>query len=317
MENERTIEYSVAPLHRRFGALLVDLFCIVLTAFMLFSLSNMAFRETQWYKDNQAKREEIQAESGLYIENTLISEYYDNDEDTPIREKKDILASRILSFYSNETFCDSSAMDEYDLRRAEAVTDGVALFTVTAQSISENDVNPQYLYDFYKDEIELHALSYLASYPQYVETNQFILWSSIVQGIIYGTLSLVLFWLVIPLAAFRRGRYSLGRKLFKIAQVGMDGMSLSWWRYTLRFIFIYFVYVILGFGSFTITLIVGLSMMLLSKRNQDLAEYTLNQYSVDGRGVEIYMDVGEYLAAMDNKAKTHLRNEEIKDITNL
>ena len=97
----------------------------------------------------------------------------------------------------------------------------------------------------------------------------------------------------------------------------MDGMSLSWWRYTLRFIFIYFVYVILGFGSFTITLIVGLSMMLLSKRNQDLAEYTLNQYSVDGRGVEIYMDIGEYLAAMDNKAKTHLRNEEIKDITNL
>ncbi len=306
------LEYRVAPIWRRFVAMLVDLFFIVLVGFLLFGLSNMALNETEWFKGVAATRGALQEQSGLYISGTSLSDYYRGDGALSVREKKEAMGAALEAFYDNPDFCGETAMEEYVSRKEEAM-EGVTFLFVEDENgvLVENDVNPQYLFDFYCDELDFHALGYLASHPEYAETTRFYFWSSSIQIAVYLTLSVTLFWLVLPLTAFRRGRMTIGRKMMGVAILGSNALTPSWWQYLLRFLFIYFIYLWIGLFAFLLPELVSVAMQMLSKRQQDLAEYVLNQYSVDARGKDVYLDYGDYLLYKDRKGRASLLNKEI------
>ncbi len=313
-EGKTELEYRVAPIWRRFVAMLIDLFFIVLVGFLVFGLSNMALNETEWFKGVAAQRSAIQEESGLYIDGKSLSEYYRADGALSTREKKDLLAEALGEFYLNPDFCDQEALEGYDDRKEGAV-EGVTFLFVEDENgnLVENDVNPQYLFDFYCDELDFHALGYLASNPVYAETTRFYFWSSFIQISVSMTLSVTVFWLVLPLTAWKRGRMTIGRKMMGVALLYRNALTPSVGQYLLRFLFIYFVYLWLGLFSFLLPEIVSVAMQMFGKRQQDLAEYVLNQYSVDARGRDIYLDYGDYLVYKDRKGRASLFNPNIKE----
>ncbi len=308
------LEYFVAPIWRRFVALVLDFFLIAFTAFALYGLSNMALAETPWFKDVAAERSSYQEASGLYENGYSLVEKLDQDTDASVREKKDILADCLETFYVNSEFCEDNAIIDYNERRKEARYGVVFLFSEVENGVyEENDVNPQYLYDFYVDDFNRYALGYLSSYGPYAETTRFYFWSSFVQIVSYLTLSLVVYWLVLPLTAFKRGRMTIGRKIMNVAILGANALTPTKGRYLLRFLFVYFVYFWIGFFSFLIPELVSVGMQMFSKRQQDLAEYVLNQYSVDSRNRDIYLDYGDYVTFKDRKGRASIFSKEIQD----
>lgn len=317
-EKKTELEYMVAPIWRRFSAMIVDLFLIVLLATGLYAASDAIFKSTDSYLSVSETRAYYQDLSGLYIDEYNVVEYLEEQDDMTYREKKDELASVLDTFYQNDEFCDEDAYGDYNERKREGAFDyGVVALFVDSDGdgwYTENDsADPEDLYEWYSEDFLSYALGYLSIHEEYLETTRFLFWGTAVQIIIDGTLSLLVFWLLVPLAILRRGRMTIGRKLLSVAMLEKNALTPPWWKYLLRFLFIYFIYIWLGMFSFLLPELVSVAMQMLSKRQQDLAEYVLNQYSVDCKDKDVYLDYGDYQIYKDRKGRASLFNQDISD----
>lgn len=318
MENKKELVYSPASFGKRIGAFFIDALLLLLAAMTFFSLINMAAQEMPFSKENYQTRTNIQNESGLYVEGTLLSSYVTTDEAnlSSYREKKDFLSDRLEKFYASDSFFpDTSKYNEYSTRRLEYKYEGLNLFIENDGKVEEVSANPQYFYDFYVVEVENYALPCLYSNKDYANTTIVSLLSMIVEFIISITISAIIFYLVLPLTIFKRGRQTLGKKLLKISLISVKAVNLKTSNYILRFIFIYFIYIVLGFFSFLLPEILSLAMLAFSKRRQDLVDYVFNHYQVDSKDKEIYLDLADYDLHMRAKDKAKLENKDL-ELTN-
>lgn len=318
MENSKELVYSPASFGKRIAAFVLDALLLLFAALTLFTLLNMGVQEMPFSKSNYETRSNIQNESGLYVDGTLISTYVNEDAAnlSSYREKKDFLSDRLEKFYTLDAFfSDTSKHDEYSERRLEYKYEGTNLFIENNGKIEETSGNPQYFYDFYVSEVENYALPCLYSNDEYANTTVVYLLTMIVEFIIAMTLSAIIFLLVLPLTVFRRGRQTLGKKLFKISLLSVKAVNIKTSQYILRFIFIYFVYILLGFFSFLIPELLSLAMLAFSKRRQNLVDYVFNHYQVDSTNKEIYLDIADYYMHMQAKKKAKLENKDL-ELTN-
>src|SRR5574344_491401 len=122
---------------------------------------------------------------------------------------------------------------------------------------------------------------------------------------------IIIFFYIMPLI-FRRGHTTLGQKIFKIGIVNFDGLNCKFSKFTLRFLFFFFIEIILSLIAFLIPLIVSFSMLGFSKRRQTLHDYVLNTYAVDISQDYIYLNLSEYENAKENKEKIMIENSDIK-----
>lgn len=310
------VEYSVPKMHRRLLSIFIDLFLAFFTAFVIFSLANIGITKAPFYQTNLKTREDIQLSSGLYTEkDDSVSSWVDileDDDEKSYREKKEILAPIILDFYNNETFfSDTTALTEYGKRRLSYLYSDASLFETKDGVIQEIEgASPEGLYTFYKSEINSYANGYLLSTSSYVVTTRVIFITGIVEFLISLTISVFIYYLVFPLWVFKRGRLTLGRKLFKIGLVASNALNVKTSSYVWRFLFIYFINFVVGFLSFSLSDIVSLSMLIFSKRQQDLVDYVFNQYMVDLKDDEIYLDYGDFMEAKQAKDKAKLENQD-------
>lgn len=318
MENNQVEEivYRPASKGKRLLAALLDFALTILLSLTIFSISNILTKTAPFQAEPASIRQSIQVESGLYLEDgTLIYEYTakEGTELATYREKKDFLSSRIDAFYNDRSFCEEKVISEYATRKLEAKKDDTLLFHLNEDfTVSENDVNPSYLYDFYVLEIQDHAMSYLYNKSAYGEATRQIFFVGVVEFLIGLVLSVLVFYALVPLAIFRRGRQTLGRKLLKISLISANALNVKAGRYWLRVVFIFFIYYILDFIGFLIPLMVSLGMLFFTKRKENLVDYLLSQYMVDTSVNEVYLDYGDYQEGKNAKEKAKLENRDFK-----
>lgn len=308
------IEYRSAKVGKRVLALLVDAFLTVFTAVIFFATSNALISSTPFYLEEKTSRENLQKESGLYTDDfILISEYVDSSS-LSTREKNEYLSKHINDFYSNSTFIvDADPYKEYDQRRLKALDGSTSLFIKNEDGIKENELaNPSSILSFYKSEINDECLKYLFSNEVYINTNKFFFILSFVIGAISLTLSFLIYYLILPLTAFKKGKRTLGMFIFKIGLVGKNGLSLKALPYLGRVAFDYFVFIWLSFVSFLLPWGVSFTMLLFSKRSQSLDDYVLNQYKVDISRDDIYLDYGDYRSKKENRSKASIENNDFE-----
>ena len=311
--------YRPAKNWKRLSAFILDTVLFLFASIALFSISNTALQEIPFMKENNSIRLTIQNESGLYVDGNVISSYVDSTEAnlSTNREKKDYLSERVEAFYSLKTFfSDDQAKKEYQNRCLEYTYNNEHLFEKNSDGkIEETPLKPEYFVTFYKEEINDHCLSYLYNSDQYAKTTITSLLTMIVSFSICLIVSSFIFFFAIPVWCFKRGRQTLGKKIFKISLLSIKAVNVKASSFVGRYFFILFVYIIFGFFSFLIPEFVSLGMLLFSSRHQDLADYVLNQYHVDSSDREIYLDMADYHLHMQAKSKATLENRTL-DLTN-
>ena len=321
-KEENTVQevvYSKAKKRNRFLAFFTDGFIFIVSTFILFGALHMAVRTMPFFVEQSSIRQEIRLDSGLYVYNknndvvSIVDYLNDNTEYPNAKTKKDYLAPRIETFYINERFfSDKSVLNKYDERRLTAKRESTNLFIKNDGKIVENSVNPQYLYDFYKNEITSYSNGMLLTLPEYSKTTSVIFMTAVIEVIIYGTLMFALFYVVLPLTAFRRGRRTLGRAIFKVGLVGLDALNIRWKKFVLRQLFAYVFLVLLDFFAFLIPLIISIFMVLFSKQNQGLVDYVFGIHQVDITVDDIYFDYGDYEIRKGLRKVASIENNDFK-----
>lgn len=315
-ENKEELVYSKAPIWKRLVSSLIDFSLTILLAFTIFSLLNMAGQSLPVVKRQNEIRESLQLESGLYEGKEVAIDEYANDESSPYstyEEKKDFLSFRLSSFYDNEKFANADDKASYAKRKEGASNGDAYLFRVDENGeLVENPVNPSYLYDFYVEELNDYALAVLFSSGEYAEATKNIFLSGAIEFAIGLTLSVPTFYLLFPLVFFKRGRQTLGKKLLNVSLIGPNALNVSTKGTIFRYLFIYFVYYLLGFFSFLLVEIVSLFMLFFSKRRTNLVDYVLAQYEVDTTLATVYLDYADYLEAKQAKEKARLENNALR-----
>lgn len=296
----KELEYNKAKIYKRFFAAFIDLFCVFLMTFILFSLTNMVLLHIESYSSLVEKRNNLLDESHLYDENYLvITDVIADEKEFPtFNSKKDYLSEHIEEFYNSSLYFDdlSEIKEEYDKRRIEYRYNGIKLFDYNENNeIIELNVSPEYLTNFYIEEVNNYCLKYLFNNIDYVETTRIISLVSILNFACWLILMVTLFYLVFPLWIFKRGRLTIGKRIFSIGLIDGNALNITNSKYILRFLFILFIMFILSFFSFLLPIFVSIGMMLISKRQQDLVDYIFNNYVVDIKDSEIYLDYLEYL----------------------
>lgn len=296
----KELEYNKAKIYKRFFAAFIDLFCVFLMTFVLFSLTNMVLPHIESYSSLVEKRNNLLDESHLYDENYLvITDVITDEKEFPtFNSKKDYLSEHIEEFYNSSLYFDdlSEIKEEYDKRRIEYRYNGIKLFDYNENNeIIELNVSPEYLTNFYIEEVNNYCLKYLFNNIDYVETTRIISLVSILNFACWLILMVTFFYLVFPLWIFKRGRLTIGKRIFSIGLIDGNALNITNSKYILRFLFILFIMFILSFFSFLLPIFVSIGMMLISKRQQDLVDYIFNNYVVDIKDSEIYLDYLEYL----------------------
>ena len=291
--NKIEVVYKKAKLGKRMLAYFIDIGLLFISTFLLLSIINIPITHSGWYKSKQEELVQLRNDSGLYIDGINIVDYVNDNEKYPSYEEKNSEISKSIdSFYKNPTYIDdiTKTQKEYDNRRLSAKKDGVNLFVKNEDKVVENAVSPQYLYDFYVDELSNYTFAYLTTNTNYFYLTRFAFLVSAIEFVSLFTLFFVVYFLVLPLTCFKRGRQTIGMKIENVGLISIKAVNITVGKYIGRFVFNYFVFFILNFVGFLIPSIVSITMMFVNKTNSNLPNYVFNDYAVDVTDQRIYLN---------------------------
>ena len=315
--SKEEVLYTKAKIGRRMLAHFIDLGILAFSAIILFTLSNVLLTKAPFYTSRQETLTNLRNESGLYIDGYSILTYVSNDEEFPTYfDKKEVLKNGLEAFYVSATYFESpfEELQDYRARQLEAVENGVHLFVLSDDKVVENTAynNDEGWYNFYKYEIENYATGYLTNNHEFVSLTQFSFLFAL--GEIVGSLTLcfTIFYLILPLTCFKRGRQTIGMKLEKFALINVHAVNVNAGVYVGRFFFMLIIFVYLNFFAFLIPSILSISMMFLSKSSSSLVNYVFNDYMVDVTNQKIYYNALELEEAKFTLQKASIENKEFK-----
>lgn len=308
------VVYDKAPISKRLLAYFFDISIWLLTSLIVFTAVNSIVNQTSFYKTKANELTSIRAESKMYVDGQVITSYVESSEEfTSTEQKKEFLSQSIDAFYSNTRFFENTNhLSDYQSRKTKANKGDLKLFKADENNqIIENDVLPAYLLDFYKTEINDYALGYLLHDARYFDLTRFEFLKVIVEAVVVATLFFIVYFLVLPVTCFNRGRQSLGMKLARIGLVNIHALTPSFKHYFLRFLFNLFIGLYLNIISFLIPSFVTIGMMFLTKTNQGLTNYVFNDYFVDVTNQHIYLDEGERQSSKTNLENMSIENKDL------
>lgn len=254
----------------------------------------MAITNSGWYKSKDYALTQIKNDSGLYVNGKDIVSYVKSSSDfSSVTEQKDELAKRIWEFYNNPTYINNveKTIKAYNKRRLAAMSGTTHLFIEDDGDILENigTLDAKIFLTFYSNEINNKALGYLVNSPDYFYLTSFSFWCTLIQIIVIGVISFAVYYLVLPLTCFKRGRQTIGMKLSNIGLITVYADNITTGKYIGRFFFMFIVFIPINFVSFLIPSFVSIAMMFLSKSNSSLVNYVFNDYMVDIKDQKIYL----------------------------
>ena len=294
--NKIEVVYKKAKLGKRMLAYFIDFGLLIMTTLIMVSIINIPITRSSWYKSKENELTEIRNETGLYVDGINIVDYLTDNEGFPsYEEKKNELSNRIDNFYKNTTYFNdlNKIKTEYDNRKLNAKKDGVNLFIQEDGKVVENAVSAEHLYNFYVEETQNYTFAFLMRNTNYFYLTRFSFLVTIVEFVSLFTLFFIVYFLILPLTCFKRGRQTIGMKLEKIGIISVKAVNVTTGKYIGRFVFNYFVFFILDFVGFLIPAIVSITMMYLTKTNSNLTNYVFNDYAVDVADKTIYLNALE------------------------
>lgn len=310
------VVYTKAPVGKRMYAHLIDVLIFIFTGIILFTISNISIKNFSFYKQNAIDLHNLREDSCLYVDDQIITTYVQDDEKFPNTEdKKDELRWRILEFYNNPTYFSdvSEQMAKYDKRRLDALNESTHLFIRNDEGIVvENTVEAQLLYDFYVAEVSDYSIIALYQNSEYIWLLRFSFIATVVQIVIASFISFAIYYVILPTTVFRRGRQTIGMKLNKIAIISIHAVNETLPIYLLRSLFMYIVFVPVNVASFLVPTFISLGMMHFTQTNSSLVNYIFNDYIVDIKDQDIYLNDLERIDALNNIGTVSLKNKEIE-----
>ena len=291
--NKIEVVYNKAKLGKRMLAYFIDIGLLLITTLIMFSIINIPVTHSSWFKAKENELTEIRNETGLYVDGINLVDYLTDNKDYPsFEEKKNELSVRIDNFYKNTTYISDleKLQSEYKNRKLTATKDGVNLFVIEDGKVVENAVSAEDLYNFYVDETSNYTFAYLMKNTNYFYLTRFSFLVVVVEIVSLFTLFFVVYFLILPLTCFKRGRQTIGMKLEKIGLISISAVNVTTGKYVGRFFFNYFVFFILDFVGFLIPAIVSVTMMFVTKTNSNLPNYVFNDYAVDNTDKTIYLN---------------------------
>ena len=313
--NKIEVVYKKAKLGKRMLAYFIDIGLLIMSTLIMLSIINIPITSSPWYKSKEAELVQLRNDSGLYENGINIVDYVSTNSDySSYEEKKNFLSERIDNFYKNTTYFNDleKIKNDYETRKLEAKKDGVNLFVKEDGEVKENAVSPELLYNFYVDETQNYTYAYLVRNANYFYLTRFSFLVTVVEFISLFTLFFIVYFLILPLTCFKRGRQTIGMKLEKIGLISVKAVNISTGKYIGRFVFNYFVFFILNFVGFLIPSIVSVTMMYVNKTNSNLPNYVFNDYAVDVTDKTIYLNA---LERAESEFKLQEISLENKDFT--
>jgi len=309
------VVYTKAKVSKRLLGYFIDIGLFIMSTLITFSITNIGITKAPFFTQKQAELTQLRNESGLYVDGVVITTYTENEDLFPTYlERKIALRNAIDSFYVNTTyFSDLTVIaSQYNNRKIAAKgSGGVALFKEEAGTIIENSVSDEELYNFYKEEINTYSLAYLMNNEHYFNLTKFSWWTSVIEIIILAVIFFTLYFLILPLTCFKRGRQTIGMKLEQIGIITIKAENESKGKYTLRVVFEFFVMVLLNLASFLIPSFVSIGMLFRSKTNSSLVNYVFNDYCVDVTNQKIYFNALEREEAAFKLQAVSIENKEL------
>lgn len=312
METTKTeVVYTKAKPGKRMLAHVMDIGIFLFAAIIVFTISTVITRNSSFYTERMERLTQIRNESGLYTDNIVITKYVEDNSKFPsTTSKKNYLSTKIDYFYHNSTYFDDIAkqMENYDKRRIDS-----NLFIRNSEDVVvEKDVDVSLLYSFYRSEVDDHAVVLLLNNLEYVSLSRFSFLVILVEIILSVVLSFFIFYYLFPAFIFRRGRQTIGMKLTKIGLISIHAVNESLGIYSLRALFMFFVFIIVNFVSFMIPTFVSVTMMFVNKTNSSLANYVFNDYMVDVTAQDIYLNDLERIEAQNSLKQASLENRDYR-----
>ena len=302
MDNNTKSEviYTKAKTNRRMLGHLIDIGIFLLTGIILFTLSNVIIKKTPFYSNKINALTQLRNESKLYVDDEVITSYVQDDTTFPnFEDKKNFLSVCIDEFYHNSTYFSDipSQMSKYDTRRLAKEN----LFELNSENVvvEKEGAEASLLYSFYKTEVDDYALIYLYNNINYVTLSRFSFLTTLVEIIIVAFLSFFIFYYIFPAFIFKRGRQTIGMKLLKYGIITVHAVNQGLGIYSLRAVFMFFIFLPINFVSFLIPTFVSLGMMYFTKTNSSLVNYVFNDYMVDLSSQDIYLNDLERIEAQN------------------
>ena len=294
--NKKEVVYKKAKLGKRMLAYFIDVGLLIMTTLIMLSIINIPITNSNWYKSKQDELIQLRNDSGIYEDGINIVDYTaDNSRFDSYEKKNEFLSMHIDAFYRDTTYFNdlNKIKNEYESRKINAKKDGVNLFVQDDGKVVENAVSPEWLYDFYVEEIQNYTLAYLMRNTNYFYLTRFSFLVTVVEFVSLFTLFFTVYFLILPLTCFKRGRQTIGMKLEKIGIISVKAVNVTTGKYIGRFVFNYFVFFILDFVGFLIPAVVSITMMYVNKTNSNLTNYVFNDYAVDAADKTIYLNALE------------------------
>lgn len=315
-EEKIEIVYTKAKVGRRMLAHFIDIGIFLFSAIILFTLSNVIVTNTNFYKGKQVELETMQNESGLYIDGNSILNAVQNEQVYPTYfDRKNALGNALENFYTDITYftSDFPELSNYRDRQLAAQDNNVPLFINDGGVVKENPGynNDEGWYNFYYAEIDDHAMAFLVKNEKYFNLTRFNFLVGVIQAAVMGTVSFTIFYLILPLTCFKRGRQTIGMKLEHIGLINIHTNNLSNGVYVGRFFFMLAIFIYLDFFSFLIPAIVSVTMMFVNKTNSSLVNYIFNDYMVDITNQKIYFSDAEREEASFNLQSMSIENPDL------
>lgn len=314
MEDRIELEYERATNGKRIAAFLLDFVLSLITGALFLILTFYILSSAPGMKEINQERESIQLNSSLYVreENKVIylSEALEKDKNKTIKEKNEAFDKNMTLFYQNDTFFkDDEGMNIYLGWKENAKgKDGEALFDKEGLALYDDALHEQYYSSFYNNSFN-KSLNYLYKNVRYASLNQKLILIDTFS--ILGTLlfPLIIYFYIIPMC-FRRTRQTLGMLATRIGLIDVNGLAVSPYKFTFRFLFFYIVEIWLSLFTFLIPVGVSFGMLILSKTHQSLHDYVFNTYVVNIDEKMIFKDIYEYKLSERNHQKLYLESKD-------
>ncbi len=318
------VNYQKAGYRFRLFAFFFDLMCMVILGLGGVFLTQTIMNNVPYYKSANTRINEIQLSSHLYAERDdgttkLLCDYLLVQTDDDYEDVNKQLDEALTEFYSDAHYFPKSGLDSgmtiynsYKIPQGETSSDLFIYEDETHTNIVKKaEASQKEVYDFYVKIMSERAVKYVIDNPEYISASRTISLSYyFIILLVPISLSVIIFEYIIPLCFFR-GKKTLGKLVFKLAVLDVRGLSCTWKRYSLRFIFFFFVEFLLSVVTFAVPLIVSFTMLVFTKTGQSLHDYVINTYVVSAPTSSVMLTAEEYIAKTKKSSEYVLDKDDV------
>ncbi len=240
---------------------------------------------TPSYTSPTSFREEVMLESHLYVKSSngvaLLPSYLENQNDWTEKEKSQACSDALsycYTVYLNEEF---SLQGEQQLISylTPLQYEGTALFGSQGERLFSSPDYEEAYFSAYSQVIQEKGVGDLAKKKGFVEARRQIYFGYILCFCLAFSLSFWILFFFVPLC-FSRGRKTFGMALSKLSYVDARGLSPSFARFFLRFLFFWILIALSSLFAFGIPFCLNEAFRAYRKDRQSLTDYVAQTYLV-------------------------------------